>query len=307
MRLNTGTPHRDATVARMAAACTCLVIHDSTSFVFDPYGRRRGLGRIKTAGQDFFAHLLLALRADGSRAPLGRLALRTWVRDGTAQVGEEQACCGAAVERVAREVGGRAPLVHVMDREADDFALLARLVGGGHRFVVRSAYNRELAAGAPGGARRGHEALAHVRARCTREVRLAARPDAGRSTTQKRIHSSRPSRPSRPVALAVGAAALVLERPVSQPPTQPASLPVHIVYVVEPEPPEGQAPVEWLLLTSEPIATEQDLLTVVDAYCARREIEAYIKALKTGCAYETRQLETYERLRNALAVFVPIA
>ncbi len=83
-------PHHEATVARMAAVGTCLVIHDSTSFAFDPHGRRRGLGRIMTAGQGFFAHLSLALRADGSRAPLGLLALATWVRDGTAHEGDEQ-------------------------------------------------------------------------------------------------------------------------------------------------------------------------------------------------------------------------
>ncbi len=80
-----------------------------------------------------------------------------------------------------------------------------------------------------------------------------------------------------------------------------------MVYVWEPEPPDGEEPVEWLLLTNEPIATEQDLLAVVDAYRARWEIEEYINVLKTGCAYETRQLETYERLCKMLMVFVPIA
>ncbi len=35
--------------------------------------------------------------------------------------------------------------------------------------------------------------------------------------------------------------------------------------------------------------------------------EEYFKALKTGCAYDDRQLGDYESLVNALAVFAPIA
>ncbi len=36
-------------------------------------------------------------------------------------------------------------------------------------------------------------------------------------------------------------------------------------------------------------------------------IEEYFKALKTGCSYERRQLETRGALLNALALFTPIA
>jgi GNAT superfamily N-acetyltransferase len=103
-------PHRDATRARLQAAGACLVLHDGTSFAFAPHGRRQGLGRLMIAGQGFFAHLSLAVRADGSRAPPGVLALHTWVRDGTAAEGDEQRCWGEAVERLAAGIGDRAPL-----------------------------------------------------------------------------------------------------------------------------------------------------------------------------------------------------
>jgi hypothetical protein len=36
-------------------------------------------------------------------------------------------------------------------------------------------------------------------------------------------------------------------------------------------------------------------------------IEEYFKALKTGCAYEKRQLETAHSLLNAMAVLAPVA
>jgi hypothetical protein len=45
----------------------------------------------------------------------------------------------------------------------------------------------------------------------------------------------------------------------------------------------------------------------VDCYRARWVIEEYFKAIKTGCQYESRQLETAESLLNALAIFAPVA
>jgi hypothetical protein len=65
--------------------------------------------------------------------------------------------------------------------------------------------------------------------------------------------------------------------------------------------------VEWTLATTEPIATVADIERIVDVYSARWVIEEYFKAIKTGCAYEKRQLESMHTLLNGLAVFVPIA
>ena len=46
---------------------------------------------------------------------------------------------------------------------------------------------------------------------------------------------------------------------------------------------------------------------MVDAYRCRWTIEEFFKALKTGCAFEKRQLESAHALSNALAVFAPVA
>ena len=82
---------------------------------------------------------------------------------------------------------------------------------------------------------------------------------------------------------------------------------MNVVRVWEQAPPRGEAPVEWVLLTTDPIATEEQILKIVDRYRARWTIEEYFKALKTGCAYESRQLEDHRSMANALAVFAPIA
>lgn len=55
-------------------------------------------------------------------------------------------------------------------------------------------------------------------------------------------------------------------------------------------------PVEWTLMTTEPIETEEQILAVVDSYRHRWKIEELFKALQTGCAYEKRQLGSYQTL-----------
>jgi hypothetical protein len=56
-----------------------------------------------------------------------------------------------------------------------------------------------------------------------------------------------------------------------------------------------------------PIDTPEQVAAIVDAYRARWVIEEFFKALKTGCAYEKRQLETFRALVNALAIFSVVA
>lgn len=87
----------------------------------------------------------------------------------------------------------------------------------------------------------------------------------------------------------------------------PQSIMVNVVHVVEAEPPDGYPPIDWKLQTTEPIETEEDIKRIVNAYRTRWVIEEFFKALKTGCAFEKRQLESTKTIFNALAVFLPIA
>ena len=70
--------------------------------------------------------------------------------------------------------------------------------------------------------------------------------------------------------------------------TLPAKLAINFVHVREVGTNGSEAPVEWTLATSEPIATVADVLRVVDIYRARWVIEEYFKSLKTGCSFEKR-------------------
>lgn len=304
-------PHVAATVARMAAERVALVVHDTSTMSFDPDGSRRGLGRVRSAGQAFFAHVSLALSGDGTRMPLGVVALSHHVRTGEkkkkakakANPDNERSRWGRQVKAVAASGVDRARVVHLMDREADDFALFAQLAGAGDRFVIRVAHNRLLAENVDGFQKLA-QAVTEIQSVAEREVPLSRRPAGDRSPQQRRIH---PAREGRLAKLAFGATTVVLRRPSPQPKALPETLSVNVVRVWEIDAPKGEAPVEWVLLTTEPISSARQLLQVVDWYRARWVIEEFFKALKTGCAYDSRQLETLDGLLNVLATFLPVA
>jgi Transposase DNA-binding/Transposase DDE domain len=285
-----------------------LVIHDSSTFAFNPDGAREGLGRVRRLGQAFYGHFSLVLADETTRRPLGVVAMKTWVRSDSTSA--EHSRWFELVARSSDRLHGASP-VHIMDREADDYALFAQLTAGSHRFIVRAMRNRMLPAD-DGRRRKLCDALDDVDCRIERDVPISLRGDARRSPKQRQVH---PSRQSRLAHLAIGARTVKLEcpRPRLRDSDErrrlklPKVLSLNIVRIWEPMPPANESAVEWLLFTNDPIDSVENIIRIVDRYRARWTIEEFFKALKTGCAFEQRQLGDYEGLINALAVFVPIA
>jgi len=82
---------------------------------------------------------------------------------------------------------------------------------------------------------------------------------------------------------------------------------VNVVEAVEVDVPDGEEPVRWVLLTSEPIDTVEQVLWVVDVYRSRWMIEEFFKSIGTGCGYNKRQLDSAQHLLIALALTLPVA
>jgi Transposase DNA-binding/Transposase DDE domain len=299
-------PHVAATQARCATAGEVLVVHDTTDMVFPGDGPRTGLTRLPGGRHGFVVHAALAVAADGTRAPLGVLRLHPWVRrppgpgkrdaDRFKAPDKESLAWRDGVADVRAALGG-ARVVHVMDRGADSYELLAAWVAQRDRFIVRLTHDR-LVADAP----RLSTVLATAPTVCQREVPLARRSDRHRTLSDRTRH---PARAGRLATLRIAGRAVTLRRP--RPAPGPATLTVHVVVVEEVAAPVEVEPVSWWLATTEPIDTADQLLRIVDAYRTRWLIEEYFKALKTGCAYEKRQLESLQTLLIALALLAPIA
>lgn len=307
-------PHIEATIARARLVADVLVLHDTTEFRFEGTKRREGLGKIAGNGQGFFGHFALAV-AERDRAPLGLAGLLAYARE--APVHDRSSL--SEPEREARpsesvrwrelindvhaRLGEQRP-IHVMDREADDFAMFHDMAHNGMRFVARMNAARRRRAkvegdNAPWPVETIVDAAPIV---ATREVALSARAGK-RGGESERTH---PTRDRRVASLQISAVRVDMEPP-RWGRERRSPLPVSIVRVTEPAPPAGESPVEWMLVSTESVSTPDEVLRIVDAYRARWTIEEYFKALKTGCAIERRQLESMHSLLAALGLFAPLA
>ncbi len=72
-------------------------------------------------------------------------------------------------------------------------------------------------------------------------------------------------------------------------------------------PPAGVEPLDWLLLTSVPVHSLADAQERVAWYRVRWTVELFHHVLKSGCAFERRQLASAENLTRALALYCVIA
>lgn len=85
--------------------------------------------------------------------------------------------------------------------------------------------------------------------------------------------------------------------------------PVEVTAILSSEiaPSEGTEPVEWLLLSSMVVSTDQEAFEAIKWYLCRWEIEIYFKVLKSGCKVEELQLETSKRSASCIALYMIIA
>ncbi len=82
---------------------------------------------------------------------------------------------------------------------------------------------------------------------------------------------------------------------------------LQVIQAVEDKPPPGAEPVCWLLLTTLPVTSFEDVVQCKRGYSYRlllrttlreRLIERYHYVLKSGCRIEQLQLETAERIHR---------
>jgi hypothetical protein len=306
-------PHQRRTIQRMESCGLALVVHDTTVLSFG--GEDRGeLGWVTHATVGFPAHFALAVSADETRTPLGvlgiapifraRYARKKTKRHNRTTEDSEFKRWGQMVESVDRLVPDRSQVIHVMDREADCFELIDTLVTRGDRFIIRLAHDRRIETSLPGDPRTATEALARAEDVIEREVPLSHRAAKGRSP---RDQARYPPRKGRMARLRIRATPVELIRSHGLPKSVSAKVSVNLIQVYEVDTPPGEEPVEWRLITSEPIDTADQITTTVDHYRSRWTIEEYFKSLKTGCAIEKRQLEGRHAMLNALALFATVA
>jgi hypothetical protein len=292
-------PHFQQTREQATSSPVTLLVQDTTDIDLSHRHKISGVGQIgNERGRGFFVQTVLAVRPP-SREVLGCLAQEPFVRVPAPQ-GEQRH------ERLRREtretdvwmrqvqtIGMPAAgnvWVHVGDRGADMFPFFQACQATQTHFLVRAAQNRRV--------RENDEeitySLTRARAFKSQASRLFEVP-------------ARHGHPARSTQLQLSFGQMTLLPPRHEPRASKDTLSVWVIRVWEEQAPEGEEPLEWILLTSVPTPTLEQAWERVDWYGYRWLAEDYHQCLKSGCRIEHRQLQTVDGLIRLLGWLSPLA
>jgi hypothetical protein len=180
----------------------------------------------------------------------------------------------------------------VLDREGDCWSTLRRLLDQGELFTVRGCWDRRLRT-------RDGEPRVYLR-----ETLQRGRPA---HVMQVEI-PEQPGRRARRARFELRAAHVTLDLKNSWTKVR-YKRELNAVLVRERgTTPRGEKPLEWLLLTSHPIAQVSDLERIVFSYVQRWRIEELHKTWKSGaCRVEETQLRTKSRVIKWATIMVAVA
>lgn len=324
-------PHYQSTRARMAAQRVVMLGQDTTEIdLTRPEKPVAGAGPLDGGPRyGVFLHPLYAFAPDDT--PLGAIDAATWVRDdqplaprkerikkrAEAPIEDKESWRWVEMLKKSRDVARDLPdtqIVALADSEADIYELLVAAQAEepqNFNWIVRACQNRALSVD-----QRGAEALDEVAGaqRLLRE-RLMASP----VLYTKKLHvrgrkakvgcetrGRRQPRAPRDADVEVRAATVTLRPPWRRDQKLPP-VTLNAVLVREIDPPEGEEPVEWILLTNLPIDDAEQVGQVVDYYCVRWGIETFFRTLKSGCRIEYRRFEHIDRVLPCLALCMIVA
>jgi hypothetical protein len=267
-----------------------LAIQDTTELNFRTRPEeRRGLGKIgKGVGHGLLLHAMLAVDADMGGC-LGLVTGRTWTRAEVATVPHEKRPLAQkeserwlTTAQEAKAVLDEAACVTVVaDRESDIYAEWARLPEANFHLLTRAMRDRRTRGG-------GRLSTAELQPAGLAQVELEPRPGraARAATLEARFGPVEILRPEQ-----------TLEQGL------PESVALHLVEVVERDPPEGVEPVLWRLLTTHVVADAETAWRLVGWYKQRWIIEQFFRTLKQqGLDLEASQVESAERLLKLTAL-----
>ncbi len=292
-------PHFQQTREQATSSPVVLLVQDTTDIDLSHRHKISGVGQIgNERGRGFFVQTVLAVRPQ-TRQVLGCMAQEPFVRI-PAPEGEQRYQRRKRDERETdvwmRQVHAigtpeSASLwVHVGDRGADMFPFFQACRSTQTHFLVRAAQNRRVQA--------SEEEISYALTQARAFPSQASRPFEV---------PARHGRQARSTQLQLAFGQLTLLPPRHEPRAGQDPMTVWVMRVWEEQAPEGEEPLEWILLTSVPTTTLEEAWERVDWYQCRWLVEDYHQCLKSGCRIEQRQLQTVDGLMRLLGLLSPLA
>jgi hypothetical protein len=262
--------HRAMLTATAASGRHVLAIQDTSEINYQTQsGRKQRLGTVGN-GSDvgLFIHPALAVDAEGGEC-LGLVDAQVWRRTkGKAKdyrrlpIEQKESYRWLRGADQAKAVLGEAAMVTVLDdREGDIYEKWARLPDARTQLLTRASQDRNLADGG-----QLFATLAGLPEAHRYEFELVARP--GKRSARKAVMAVRfaPVRIRRPLHCSDAAA--------------PAEIELFAIEVRELDPPAGEEPVLWRLLTTHRVESVAQAVTVIGWYRLRWHIEQLFRTLK---------------------------
>jgi hypothetical protein len=293
-------PHAVRTAQRARECAVVLAPQDTTVFSFNHHPSKRDLGYV-TSHQDsrgLFMHSLILLGTEGT--PLGVLHEEIWIRDSASyrkrqqrrkKLIEEKESLRwlTSVAAVEKALPDHPCVVVIGDQESDIFDLFAAPRAANVHLLVRVSRTR----------RRVQHKDQHPR------TALQNSDPRGQVTLTLPRGDDRPSRQA---VLTLRWMSLLISPPINHPQRRKLSpLRLQFLLAEEEQPPRGQKPVRWMLVTTLPITCWEEAVRLSTWYTYRWRIERFHFVLKSGCRIEQLQLETLDRLQRALACYSIVA
>lgn len=310
-------PHIQRSRERVAQQQVALLIQDTSEIdLTRPEQEVVGAGDLDGSRRGFLLHEMHAFTPEGT--PLGtvwaEILNRTEGVSHASAAEKRKQRKGLPIEekeslrwltglRQARALAQQTPqtqCICIADSEADIYELFAE-PRGEHpvHWLIRACQDRALE-----GKKHQHLRDQVLATPVLYEVELLIRGRKAKTAAEDR--DRRQNRETRQAKVEVRAATLTLRAP-SRPDRELLPVTVNVVLVREPNPPPGEPAVEWILVTTLPIDTLEQVRRIVEYYCVRWSIEVFFRTLKSGCRIERRRFEHVERVLPCLAICLIVA
>lgn len=300
-------PHIEKTVERIKEYPVVLLPSDTTKIDYTDKKAMQGKERLSNQRSGLWLHSTIAVTPE--RLNLGSVEANFWSR--TSEVSDDNGTIRDRLPiekkesfrwlqsyRVACEIRRETPdtqIVYMADREGDIVEIFnesekQKKNGSYADFIIRSQHDRSIV----------NENLEDKKTKVKLRRRLKE------SSTLGEVEFTIPpteKREGRKVRQELKAVRVKLN-PVRG---FKAKVKVNAVMAIETNPPDGENPLIWVFTTSLPINSFEDVMEIIKFYLCRWEIELFFKVLKSGCKIEERQLQSTNRMKPLIAVFLALS
>jgi len=311
-------PHADATYKRIEQEDYVLIVQDTTEIdLTRPQQQVTGAGPMdcETRRGAFF-HPMVAFSYAG--VALGLVGHKAWTREALKKMSDAEKLKerrktpieekesfrwleGLDAANKTAQACPQTTCVCVGDSEADIYELFvahAQCDTPNLQLLVRAGQNRNTTDKEDWKDQVRKTAKIGTQTVCirARQAKVDVKPSARTAT-----------REARTAELEIRKATIEVARPVNASSALPKHVKVNVVLCEEKNPPAGEEAICWLLVTTLPIETDEDVQRVIRSYCIRWQIEVFFRTLKSGCRIEYRRFESIDRVFNCLAFLSIVA